>query len=74
MKRRRSRVGIGILLLVVGVTSVANSGENPPVGAVQTATYYVISFALFAGGLWLIFRKGSRPTDASTAAGTKDSD
>jgi hypothetical protein len=64
MGRRRSRVGIGILLIFIGVASVAGSGENPPVGGVETVTYYAVTFALFAGGLWLIFRKRNRPTDA----------
>ena len=57
--KRGRRIGIGILLIFAGVANVAALGENPPVGGVETTTFYVI-----AGGLWLIFRKGSRPTDA----------
>jgi hypothetical protein len=62
-------VGIGILLIFIGVANIAGSGGNPPVGGVETATYYVVTFALFAAGLWLIFRKGRKPSDASTADG-----
>jgi len=64
MTGRGPRVGVGILLIVVGVVSAASAGVKPQIGSVETATYYVAAFLLFAAGLWLILRGRGRKKDA----------
>jgi hypothetical protein len=57
MARRGKRLGFGILLIVFGICSVGNSRENPPVGAVQVATYYIVSGGAMLIGLIPIVKK-----------------
>jgi hypothetical protein len=60
MARRGKRLGIGILLVVFGICSVGNSRANPPVGAVQVVTYYIVSGGAMLIGLILIMKKPRR--------------
>ena len=63
MKYRRSRIGFGIVLIFAAIANVAGLREDPPVGGVETVMYYVLTFTLFAGGLWLIFRRRTKGTE-----------
>jgi Ni,Fe-hydrogenase I cytochrome b subunit len=55
--KRGRRVGIGILLMIFGVCAIGGASSNPPVGAIQVATYYLFSVAVILTGLVLIIRK-----------------
>ena len=63
-KSKGPRIGVGILLMLMSIASIANSGSNPPVGTFEKAGYYTFSFVIFVAGVWLIFRKGSRQEGA----------
>jgi Na+/H+-dicarboxylate symporter len=59
MARRGKRLGVGILLIVFGICSIGNSASNPPVGAVEVATYYIVSAGAILVGLVLIVKRPS---------------
>ncbi len=52
--RKGRRVGVGMLLMIFGVAAVGGANRNPPVGAIEVATYYGFSLAMILAGLLLI--------------------
>jgi hypothetical protein len=51
------RIGLGILLVILGVKNIVYPYPYPPVGAGQDFGYYGMAAVMIAGGLWLIFRR-----------------
>jgi hypothetical protein len=58
------RIVGGILLILGGVVSVVCLTMYPPTGMAAEVIDYLVSFALFAGGFWLILNRGRGSTGA----------
>jgi hypothetical protein len=58
----KSRVGVGLLLLLIGMINIA-TWRNARLGdAVEVATFFVVSGAMIIAGLWFCFRGFWRKT------------
>jgi hypothetical protein len=52
-----ARVGVGLVLVILGVKNIVYPFPDPPVGAIQDVTYYGFSAAIVVAGLWFVFRR-----------------
>jgi hypothetical protein len=63
--RKGPRVGVGILLVILGLKNAVYPYPSTPVGAVEDFVYYGVSAVIVVIGVWLIFRgrKAEKPAD-----------
>jgi hypothetical protein len=61
-----SRIGLGILLVILGLKNIVYPHPYPPVGMGQDIGYYGMAAGMIVAGFWLIFRgrrtKAQEPT------------
>ena len=57
-----ARLGIGLVLVILGAKNIIYPYPDPPVGAIQDVTYYGFSAAIVVAGLWFIFRRRREDT------------
>jgi Ni,Fe-hydrogenase I cytochrome b subunit len=62
--KRGRRVGVGLLLMIMGVCAIGGASSNPPIGPVQVATYYTLSGAMILTGLVLIIKRPKQDRNA----------
>ncbi len=73
MLRKGSRVGIGVLLVILGAKNTVYPYPDPPIGLAQDIGYYGLALFMIACGIWLIFRGRGNTAQGSAIARQEDS-
>ena len=73
MLKKGPRVGIGILLVILGAKNTVYPYPDPPIGLAQDIGYYGLAFLMVACGIWLIVRGRGSMAQKEASAQQEDS-
>ncbi len=73
MPKKGPRVGIGILLVILGAKNTVYPYPNPPIGLAEDIGYYGLALFMVACGSWLIFRRREDKASGSVIAQQENS-